>query len=82
MREEVGYRDARHIKSNFASDELLYLGEMMEDPTPCGGMFQCPNGTECRGEWEVQYVYAVRKSTVYYSRTLHDDQSDIFSKDE
>ena len=54
----------------------------MEDPTPCGGMFQCPNGTECRGEWEVQYVYAVRKSTVYYSRTLHDDQSDIFSKDE
>ena len=24
----------------------------MEDPTPCGGIFQCPNGTECRGEWE------------------------------
>ena len=25
---------------------------MMEDPTPCGGIFHCPNGTECRGEWE------------------------------
>ncbi len=25
----------------------------MEDPTPCGGIFHCPNGTECRGEWEV-----------------------------
>ena len=24
----------------------------MEDPTPCGGIFHCPNGTECRGEWE------------------------------
>merc|ERR1719350_588288 len=24
----------------------------MEDPTPCGGIFSCPNGTECRGEWE------------------------------
>jgi len=27
-------------------------GEMMEDPTPCGGIYHCPNGTECRGEWE------------------------------
>ncbi len=26
---------------------------MMDDPTPCGGIFHCPNGTECRGEWEV-----------------------------
>ena len=23
---------------------------MMEDPTPCGGIFSCPNGTECRGK--------------------------------
>jgi len=30
----------------------IYTGEMMEDPTPCGGLFSCPNGTECRGEWE------------------------------
>merc|ERR1740131_208846 len=30
----------------------IYTGEMMEDPTPCGGIFHCPNGTECRGEWE------------------------------
>ena len=22
----------------------------MEDPTPCGGIFSCPNGTECRGK--------------------------------
>ena len=29
-----------------------YSGDMMEDPTPCGGIFTCPNGTECRGEWE------------------------------
>ena len=26
----------------------------MEDPTPCGGIYECPNGTECRGEWEVR----------------------------
>jgi hypothetical protein len=32
-----------------------FIGEMMEDPTPCGGIFHCPNGTECRGEWEVIY---------------------------
>ena len=25
-------------------------GDMMEDPTPCGGIFSCPNGTECRGK--------------------------------
>jgi len=30
----------------------IVTGEMMEDPTPCGGIFHCPNGTECRGEWE------------------------------
>jgi len=30
----------------------LQTGEMMEDPTPCGGIFTCPNGTECREEWE------------------------------
>lgn len=24
----------------------------MEDPSPCGYLFVCPNGTECRGEWE------------------------------
>jgi len=30
----------------------IYTGEMMEDPTPCGGIYSCPNGTECRGEWE------------------------------
>merc|ERR1719300_1310004 len=27
-------------------------GVMMEDPTPCGGIFHCPEGFECRGEWE------------------------------
>merc|ERR1719309_640651 len=27
-------------------------GDMMEDPTPCGGIFHCPEGFECRGEWE------------------------------
>merc|ERR1719210_1060469 len=30
----------------------VVTGDMMEDPTPCGGIFSCPNGTECRGEWE------------------------------
>merc|ERR1719397_21464 len=30
----------------------VITGDMMEDPTPCGGIFHCPNGTECRGEWE------------------------------
>jgi len=30
----------------------IATGEMMEDPNPCGGIFHCPNGTECRGEWE------------------------------
>merc|ERR1719195_314288 len=24
----------------------------MEDPSPCGGLFICPNGTECREYWE------------------------------
>ena len=24
----------------------------MEDPNPCGGIFTCPNGTECREYWE------------------------------
>jgi len=27
-------------------------GEMMDDPTPCGGLFSCPEEYECRGEWE------------------------------
>jgi len=31
-------------------DEIT--GEMMEDPNPCGGIFQCPNGTVCREYWE------------------------------
>ena len=31
---------------------LIPSGEMMEDPTPCGGIFQCPNNTECREYWE------------------------------
>merc|ERR1719462_1121320 len=30
----------------------VITGDIMEDPTPCGGIFHCPNGTECRGEWE------------------------------
>merc|ERR1719238_688015 len=25
----------------------VITGDMMEDPTPCGGIFHCPNGTEC-----------------------------------
>ena len=29
-----------------------FIGVMMEDPTPCGGIFHCPEGFECRGEWE------------------------------
>merc|ERR1719340_469688 len=31
-------------------DEIT--GDMMEDPSPCGGLFICPNGTECREYWE------------------------------
>merc|ERR1719402_552233 len=27
-------------------------GKIMEDPTPCGGIFHCPEGSQCRGEWE------------------------------
>ena len=28
-------------------------GAMMEDPIPCGGNYQCPNGTmECKEGWE------------------------------
>ena len=26
--------------------------EMMEDPIPCGGTYQCPEGTECREYWD------------------------------
>ena len=26
--------------------------EMMEDPIPCGGTYQCPKGTECREYWD------------------------------
>merc|ERR1719310_1294763 len=31
-------------------DEIT--GDMMEDPSPCGGLFSCPNGTVCREYWE------------------------------
>jgi len=27
-------------------------GAMMEDPNPCGGIYTCPNGSACKGEWE------------------------------
>ena len=30
----------------------IFVGEMMEDPIPCGGNYKCPNGTECREYWE------------------------------
>merc|ERR1719204_1481362 len=30
----------------------VVTGEMMEDPNPCGGIFQCPNGTVCKEYWE------------------------------
>jgi len=30
----------------------IYTGEMMDDPIPCGGLYKCPNGTECREDWE------------------------------
>ncbi len=37
----------------------------MEDPTPCGGLYKCPNGTECREEWEVRtYFYNYRVATI------------------
>ena len=31
---------------------VIIAGDMMEDPSPCGGLFICPNGTECREYWE------------------------------
>ena len=31
---------------------VIVAGDMMEDPSPCGGLFICPNGTECREYWE------------------------------
>lgn len=30
----------------------ITTGEMMEDPNPCGGIYTCPDGSECKGEWE------------------------------
>merc|ERR1719394_2196644 len=27
-------------------------GEMMEEPNPCGGIFHCPEGYECKEYWE------------------------------
>merc|ERR1719348_806711 len=30
----------------------IVTGDIMEDPTPCGGIFECEDHYECRGEWE------------------------------
>ena len=43
---------------------------MMEDPTPCGGIFSCPNGTECRGKrlkpWlDVNVMFMLYPNHVY-----------------
>ena len=45
-------------------------GDMMEDPTPCGGIFSCPNGTECRGKrlkpWlDVNVMFMLYPNHVY-----------------
>ena len=33
-------------------DFALLEGEMPEEPTPCGGFYECPEGTVCSEYWE------------------------------
>ena len=41
-----------HSSSFHYFQAFFLVGEMMEDPIPCGGNYKCPNGTECREYWE------------------------------
>ena len=46
-----------HIKTLPIISIFIYicfscLGEMVEEPTPCGGFYECPEGTVCDLYWE------------------------------